>query len=140
MYRFPIIHYIDNMTIELFTLCDGAYNYNGKLTIVGTLTSLGVPRVPVNIQLGLAMKIKVASEESGTKQMTIRFVNPDGTNIPADLTVRLDLVPKKETSFISLAANVQNLPITQLGELTIKVLIDNSWLSEYHINVAIKDN
>lgn len=128
------------MRVELFTLCDGAYNYNGKMTIVGTLTSLGVPRVPINVQLGLAMKIKVAPKEEGTKLMTIRFVNPDGTNIPADLTVRLDLVPKKETSFISLVANVQNLPITQFGGLTIKVLIDNSLLSEYQINVVNKDN
>lgn len=127
------------MRVELFTLCDGAYNYNGKMTIVGTLTNLGVPQVPVNVQLGLAMKIKVDPNESGTKQMMIRFLNPDGTTIPADLSLKLDIAPKEETSFISLAANVQNLPLTQLGELTIKIMIDDSLLSEYQINVVKKE-
>ena len=127
------------MRVELFTLCDGAYNYNGKMTIVGTLTNLAVPQVPVNVQVGLALKIKVDPHESGTKQMMIRFINPDGTNIPADLSVSMEIVPKDETSFISLAANVQNLPITQLGELTIKVLVDDVVLSEYQFNVVKKE-
>lgn len=128
------------MTIELFTLCDGAYNYNGKMTIVGTITHKYVPQVPTNVQLGLAIKIKVAPKESGTKQMMIRFVNPDGTDIPADLKLQLNLESRKETSYISLAANVQNFPLTQLGEHTIKILMDDSLLSVYHINVIKKDN
>lgn len=126
------------MNIELFTLCDGAYNYNGKMTIVGSLTNIGVPSIPINVQLGLAMKIQLDPEESGQKQMIIRFINPDGTNIPADLLVQLDIKPKKEISYISLAANIQNLPITQMGEMTVQVNIDGNILNEYHINVVEK--
>lgn len=126
------------MNIELFTLCDGAYNYNGKMTIVGTLTNIGVPSIPINVQLGLAMKIQLDPEESGQKQMIIRFINPDGTNIPADLLIKLDIKPKKEISYISLAANIQNLPITQMGEMTVLVNIDDEILNEYHINVVEK--
>jgi len=128
------------MRIELFTLCDGAYNYNGKMTIVGTLTSLGVPKVPVNVQLGLALKIMVESEESGLKNLTIRFFNPDGSTIPADLTAQIDVKPKEEKSYISLAANVQNLPLSQLGEHTIQIMMNGEALSDFKIKVVIKES
>lgn len=127
------------MNIELFTLCDGAYNYNGKMTIVGTITNIGVPNVPISIPIGLAMKLQVDPNESGTKQMVIRFVNPDGSDIPADLTIQLDIKAQNEISYISLAANIQNFPISQLGLMTIKVFIDSNLLNEYHINVLRKE-
>lgn len=127
------------MRIELFTLCDGAYNYNGKMTIVGTLTSLGVPKVPVNVQLGLALKIMVEPEESGMKNLTIRFFNPDGSTLSADLTAQIDVKPKEEKSYISLAANVQNLPLSQLGEHTIQIMMNGEVLSDYKIGVVIKE-
>ena len=44
------------------------------MMIVGTLTSLGVSNVPVNVQLGLALKIMVEPGESGMKSLTIRFL------------------------------------------------------------------
>lgn len=128
------------MRIELFTLCDGAYNYNGKMTIVGTLTSIGIPKVPVNVQLGLALKIMVEPEEAGMKNLKIRFFNPDGSNIPADLSVQIDVKPKNEKSYISLAANVQNLPLSQLGEHTIKIMVNDEALSDFKINVVIKES
>lgn len=108
------------------------------MTIVGTITNIGVPEVPINVTFGLAMKLQIDPGESGTKQMVIRFVNPDGTDIPADLTIQLDLESRNELSFISLAANVQNIPISQLGLVTIKVLIDGELLNEYHVNVLKK--
>ena len=128
------------MRIELFTLCDGAYNYNGKMTIVGTLTSLGVPKVPVNVQLGIALKIMVEPEESGIKNLAIRFFNPDGSSISADLTAQIDVKPKEEKSFISLAANVQNFPLSQLGEHTIQIIMNGEVLSDYKIRVVIKES
>ena len=128
------------MRIELFTLCDGAYNYNGKMTIVGSLTSLGVPKVPVNVQLGLALRIMVEPEESGMKNITIRFLNPDGSTLSADLTAQIDVKPKEEKSYISLAANVQNLPLSQLGEHTIKIMMNDEVLSDYKIRVVIKES
>ena len=127
------------MKVELFTLCDGAYNYNGKMTIVGTITNIGVPDVPISIPIGLAMKLQVDPNESGTKQLVISFVNPDGSNIPADLKIQLDIEAQKEVSYIALAANIQNFPIAQLGLMTIKVSIDGNLLNEYHINVLRKE-
>lgn len=119
------------MTIELFTLCDGAYNYNGKLTIVGALSSVTVSKLPAKVQMAVAMKIRVEADEEGSRQMIIRFVSPDGKDIPTDLVVDLNLDDSKVLSYISLAASIQGMSISQTGHYTVKVMMDQKMMAEY---------
>ena len=53
------------MVIELFTLSDGAFNYNGKLTIVGALTTINLESLPSRVKTALAMRMRVYSEDVG---------------------------------------------------------------------------
>ena len=126
------------MTIELFTLCDGAYNYNDKLTIVGSWTSISVNEIPAKIPVGVAMRIRIEAKEKGKKEMKIHFLNPDGTKVPTDIAVSLDIKQAKEITYINLAAMVQGFPVTQVGQYVVKVISDNDVIEEYPFVVEMK--
>lgn len=127
------------MTIELFSLCDGAYNYNGKLTIVGTLNGIAVPQLPAQIKVSLAMRMRVGREDVGEKKMLIHFVNPEGKNLPVELAVKLNIVPTEEPeSYITFAADIQGLPLEKEGHYRVNVSIDGEQIGDYPFNVQIK--
>ena len=126
------------MTIELFTLCDGAYNYNNKLTIVGSWTSISVNEIPTKSPVGIATRVRIEVGEKGKKEMKIQFFNPDNTIIPTDIVASLDIKQSKETAYINLAGTIQGLPITQVGQYFVKVMIDNDVMAEYPFVVEMK--
>lgn len=127
------------MQIELFTLCDGAYNYNGKLTIVGTLNGITVPQLPVQIKVSLAMRMRVGQEDVGEKNMLIHFVTPESKNLPVELAVKLNIVPTEEPeSYITFAADIQGLPLEKEGRYSVDVSIDGEQIGNYPFNVQIK--
>lgn len=126
------------MTIELFTLCDGAFNYNGKLTIVGSLTSVTVGEFPAKIQMSVAMRMRVDAEEDGSRQIKMRFVNPDNTLIPTEIVADVNLSSSKEISYVNFAATIQGLPIMQKGEYKTEILIDDEVIETYPFSVKQK--
>lgn len=126
------------MTVELFTLCDGAYNYNGKLTIVGSLTSVTVEKIPARIQMSVAIRMRVEAEENGSRQFKLRFVNPDKTIIPARIVADLELSPSEEISYINFAGTIQGLPIGQEGVYMTEVLIDDNCIGTYPFSIHNK--
>lgn len=126
------------MTIELFTLCDGAYNYNGKLTIVGSLTSVSVGELPAKLQMSIAMRIRVEAEEKGNCQLKIQFVNPDGTVIPADLVINTELDSSEKISYLAIAATIQGLRIEQAGNHVVRVTIGDNIVGEYPFDIIKK--
>ena len=106
------------MVIDLFTLCDGAYNYNGKLTIVGTLDSISVPDVPAKVQFSIAMKLRFNPDEEGKHTLIVRIKDANGKNIPPDMMLDLDIAPAEASTVVSLAVNAQGLPFRTLSTIT----------------------
>lgn len=127
------------MTIELFTLCDGAYNYNGKLTIVGTLATLNPTELPVRVKMGVAMRLRVDAEEIGEKEMHIRFKSSDGSYLPIDMAAKLNIVATDAPfSYIMFAAEIQGFPIDKEGIYRSEVTIDNVKMGEYPFYVKLR--
>lgn len=126
------------MTVELFALCDGAYNYNGKLTIVGTLSDMEVASFPTKINIGIAIKIKLDPGETIGDDLAIRFYDSEESKLPADVNVVLDVRPMKGVSYISVAANVQGLPVEKNGGYKAKLIADEKIEAEYTFKVEQK--
>lgn len=126
------------MVIDLFTLCDGAYNYNGKLTIVGTLDSISVSDVPAKVQFSIAMKLRFNPGEEGKHTLVVRIKDVNGKNIPPDMVLDLDIVPSETDTVVSLAVNAQGLPFDKLGVYNVDVLVDNVVKCTYAFNLLKK--
>ena len=73
------------MDIRVFTLCDGAYNYNGKLTIVGTVDHIKVSKVPAIASIGLALKVTNIAGGGEKKRITIIFKTATGENMAPEI-------------------------------------------------------
>lgn len=126
------------MKVELFTLCDGAYNYNGKLTIVGTMDTFTVAALPVSVNFGIAIRMLLLPEDKGSHILKVSFITPDGTSQPGELNVNFESKPSSEPFHISLAANINGLPFHQEGLHRVIVSVDDEPLLESPLIVNIK--
>ena len=112
------------MEVRVFTLCDGAYNYNGKLTIVGTVDHIKLPKVPVVATIGVAAKIVFDNTEAGEKRVSLSFVDDSDSPIipPIEFTTRVD--SDGFGNFV-LAGNINGLDIKKYGNYKVVLRIDD---------------
>ena len=123
------------MKIELFTLCDGAYNYNGKLTIVGTKEGFFVHSFPEKVSFNIAMKFLITPGQVVEKKLRLQFNDPENKLMPARLECNISAPFSKEESHISLAASIQGVPLEKDGVYKVAVLLDEEVLNEYNFFV-----
>ncbi|MDO4947357.1 MAG: hypothetical protein Q4E52_07240 [Fibrobacter sp.] len=119
------------MKLELFALCDGAFNYNGKLTIVGATDGYNVPDLPCCIDLNFAIKIYVEAHDRINKLLRIKIKDPEGKPLPATVDCKIDLEQNKEDSHISLAVKMQGIPFVKIGSYTVEILLDDDEIGNY---------
>lgn len=113
------------MIVRIFTLCDGAYNYNGKLTIVGTVDNIKVQKVPEKASVGLAAKIEFPPQESGDKQIVFRFKDSNNNLIVPELNVQTKTEKRGETMSLVIAGNVSGLDIKDIGNYTVEMSVND---------------
>lgn len=115
------------MITNVFTLCDGAYNYNGKLTIVGTTDNIKVPTIPFIAGVGLALKVSFTPQESGKKTVSIQFKDNNNQMIMPEVKMQSEVKSKDGVGGkIVIAGNIQGLNIQSLGAYKCVVMIDES--------------
>ncbi len=113
------------MIVRIFTLCDGAYNYNGKLTIVGTVDNIKVPRVPVKAAVGIAVKIDFTPNENGDKTIVFHFKDAHQNLILPEMKVQAKAEKKGETMSLVIAGNINGLDIKEEGSHTVEMMVNN---------------
>ena len=106
------------MDIRVFTLCDGAYNYNGKLTIVGTVDHIKVLKVPTLASVALAIKIANVGGNSLKQKITINFKTAAGEKMVPEIVFEADT---KEQLVI--AGNIDGLNIKELGDCSVELKV-----------------
>ncbi len=106
------------MEVRVFTLCDGAFNYNGKLTIVGTVDNIKVPKVPVLASIGLAVKISLGECASEKRQISIRFKTKSGEDLAPGIV--FDAETKEQ---LVIAGRIDNLNIKELGDCFVELKV-----------------
>ena len=79
------------MKIEFFTFCDGAYNYDGRLTIVGTYDDIKAQSFPWKTNMSFALKLLVSNDEAGKKALNIRFTNAAGEPFAGEINTEIDI-------------------------------------------------
>lgn len=116
------------MEVRIFTLCDGAFNYKGKLTIVGTTDNIKVAKVPSNIDISLAVKLSFSSEEKGEKKIKLRFIKPDGSLLMPELPMGTNLkeLKKGEVGYLAFAGSFHSINIQNIGDYEIELIVNKS--------------
>ena len=126
------------MEIELFTLCDGAFNYNGRLTIIGTYDSILASQFPWNIDLSFALKLFVPKGESGEKTISLQFLSQDGDSFAANLQASV-VVPESESAgHIALATTIRGVSFPKPGSYLIRIFENDRIMKEFPFDIMGK--
>lgn len=105
------------MEVEIFTLCDNAQIYDGKLVIVGTfnqITSVVIPTIyPFFSIVG---RISYEYTEIGVKPYKITFSDPDGTDVFPPFEWKADVkVEPNKIGYINFNINLNQINFTKVG-------------------------
>ena len=128
------------MKVELFTLCEGAFNTNGRLTIVNTFEDIVSKEYPWRGQLGLALKILFPRKESGGFDICVRIKPKDVEQPLHEIKGHLDINHKGEGKDVRLAmcTNIQGVVLTKPGEYEVVILVNGKVLQGYPFNALMK--
>lgn len=123
------------MKVELYALCQGAYNNNGQLTIVNTVDNFGVSAFPARISFGLALKFYILPEEEGEKTLSISILNREGKSIIPPIPTKLYIERFEKASHVALALNLQNVLFETPGLYIVHIELDGSRLDNFAFEV-----
>jgi hypothetical protein len=116
------------MKVELFTACDYAADYAGKLTLVGIFDTLGAPSTPVvHPQLCVAAKLRFDDLEAGPKQVRFTLTDADGRDVLQPIEMQIVApAPATDTatSVVNLVFNLGHIRFEHLGEYALDLFLD----------------
>lgn len=123
------------MIVDIFTLCDSAKEYQGKLVIVGTFNTISATQFPVtHPELAIVARIVMNNQEKGkhTLKISIKKENED-IYLINPLNAEIDNSDlQTEAGNLNLIFNVNNLLLPSEGKyiatLEIGELVEKSTL------------
>ena len=116
------------MDIEVFTLCDAAADYQGRLNILGIFDTIFAANLPaLHPQCAVALRIRFSKVEEGKHSLTLHIVDNDGNMIipPLNGEFGIQLAGNDRQGAINLVLNLQGLPFSRYGEYAVNLVIDN---------------
>lgn len=128
------------MKVELLAISEGAYNHNGRLTLVEAFDVMHVQQVPIEAAVGLAAKILFCPEDTGHHAMTIRVSQPGQQNPIADFNSEIDVPNDPEGGKLLMAANVRGFKIPFDGIYNLMLLIDGNEIYTTTFKVVCHEN
>lgn len=125
------------MIIELFTLCEGAFNTNGRLTIVNTFENIISNQYPWRGQLGIALKLLVPKGEIRDYGFQMRIQNLETKQVFHEINADLKLSQTEDTgdTRIAMATNIQGMLLPSPGEYSVSISIDCNLIQEFPFKV-----
>jgi hypothetical protein len=117
------------MDIEIFSLCDHAQDFQGKLVIVGTFDTIWAKKFPsMHPSCALAARIRFTAEEAGRHALNLLIVDMDGRNIVPPLTGELNVARPRagDTVTVNFVITIGQLRFQKPGRYSIDFLIDNT--------------
>jgi hypothetical protein len=115
------------MKLELFTLCDFAADYGGKLNVIGIFDTLGAKQAPaVHPQCSVTAKMRFEKIEEGRKVVKISIADDDGKPaLPAiECPIQVTAPPGVPSVSINVVLNIERLKLERFGEYSIDLALD----------------
>lgn len=129
------------MELPIATLCDSAHDYQGKLCILGTFDSFAARSLPVvHPGCALALRFVFTPEDEGERNLTIRLIDSDGTDIlpqPMQAKIGVQLPPGATFFARNLVAGLQNIQFVKEGDYALEISVDDKVLQSLPLRVLV---
>lgn len=115
------------MKIELFTVCDFAADYAGKLSVIGVFDTLFSKQTPVvHPHWCVAVKFRFEKIEEGQKRLRLSIADADGQAVlPAiDMPIVANIPNDLPSVTVNLVVNIGGVKFERFGEYSIDLAID----------------
>lgn len=130
------------MEVDIFTLCDSAQEYSGKLIIIGTFNSIYAKEFPtLHPEFALVARVVFGEDEKGIHNIdfSIKKDNEDVyIMLPGQMTADTTNTKGKD-AVINVVVKGNNIPIPSAGTYIVTLKVDDQvWKSELHV-VKVED-
>src|SRR5262249_42569170 len=112
----------------VFTLCDAAADYQGRLSILGIFDTIFAANLPaVHPHCAVALRLRLHKTEEGKHNLVLHIVDHDGKMIvpPLQGEFAIQLPGDSRSATINLVLNLNGLSFANYGEYAINLAIDS---------------
>lgn len=116
-----------DLRVEMFALCDGATEHDGRLSLLGTYDLVQVSGVPCVLPLAtVVLRVRFWPEESRVHTFRVVLTSPDGEPVgsPVEVTATLQSACEERSAACNLIVQFQNVQIEEMGEHTFDFYLD----------------
>ncbi len=115
------------MNIEIFTLCDAAADYQGRLNILGVFDTIFAAQMPaVHPFCSVALRMRFQRTERGQHMLRLDIVDDDGKVVLPEIeaTFNVEMPGNSQVASANLVLNLGQLQFQSYGEYAINLAID----------------
>ncbi len=127
------------MEVQAALLCDTAYDYNGKLCLLGSFDTIIAPKFPAtHSACSVAVRLTCRSEDEGTHQINLLLIDEDGKNILPKIAPSMEVKLPANVFFYSrnLIFNLQQIKFKSAGQYSIDLMIDNEMRARIPLQIV----
>lgn len=120
------------MKIEIFTLCDHAADYGGKICISGAFDRVQGKEAPVTIRsCTVCARLRFDPSEEGAHKIRISFMDADAKAVVPALTgdITLRFGERDRTHTVNVIMNFHNLKLPNFGEYAVEFAVGTTVLA-----------
>lgn len=128
------------MNLELFTICEAATDYQGKINVLGTFDAIQGRAVPVvHPHCAVAVRLRFAKSEEGEHLLKINIIDEDGKPVVKPFetkgTVRFGNTPRTSVA-VNMILNLQGLKFASFGEYAVDLSVDGAHMASLPLTVS----
>jgi hypothetical protein len=115
------------LEIEIFTLCDAAADYQGRLNILGVFDTIFAPQMPArHPRCSVALRMRFQKTERGQHRLILHIVDDDGNFVipPLEGAFSVEIPGELPIASANLVLNLGQLQFNKHGEYAINLAID----------------
>jgi hypothetical protein len=116
-----------DLRVEMFALCDGATEHDGRLSLLGTYDLVQVSGFPCVLPLAtVVLRVRFWPEECRLHTFRVVLTRPDGGAVGSPVEVMATLQPacEERSAAYNLIVQFQNVQIEEAGEHTFDFYLD----------------
>ncbi len=120
------------MKTDLFSLCDFAADYNGKLSVIGVFDSLYTKQDSAAVrQCSVALRLRYDNKDEGKHTIKLSLSDGEGKTVVQLVETEIDLRASETapTSILQLALSLGNLTLPRIGIYSVDLHVDSRQVS-----------
>ena len=117
------------MKYDIFTTCQFAADYGGKLSIIGAYDIFHAKNVPARMAaFFVVFRLHFGADEHGMHTFQLSILDSDGTPIMSTIKDGFDLAPRDNSPgfMVTKLFNLNGIPIPQFGEYRVSLEVDDT--------------